>query len=102
MKLTLTLSNVRPRVKANLAIALSVLRHWQLPQTVFRVATLHGLRALLEMPADLPRSQKRILTFRRVRMQYRVAFRSAARSISACRLVFCCAASIPAAAERFL
>src|SRR6266478_6616410 len=103
MKLTLTFSNARSRVKMNFAIALSVLRFLRrLPQAVFRAATLHELRALLAMPADPRQPQKWIATFRRARMQYRAAFRSAAGSISTGRPVFCCAASIPNAVERFL
>src|SRR4029077_6148747 len=103
MKLTLTLSNAVARVKVNFAIALSASRHRRLaPQPLFRATPLRGSRALLAKLADLPQSQKRIPTFRRARMQYRVVFRFAAPATSTGRRGFCCAASGPRAAEHSL
>jgi len=53
MQLTLTLSNAGSRVKVNLAIALSALRHrLRAPQSVFRAATLRELRVLLAKLAN--------------------------------------------------
>src|SRR5882724_8893368 len=102
MKLTPTLSNAGSGVKTNFAIALSALPSLQqLLQSVCRAATLHESRELLVKLADPRQSQKWIPIFRQVQMQCLVTFRFAARLLSRCRPVFCCAANIPAVAEHF-